>query len=65
VFETFPTDERLRLACGLTLQAMSRYSPEVMKRHTAKALPVFFFAMQEKRATGSDRNLISPFITRV
>ena len=64
VFETFLLDEGLRLACGLTLQAMSRYSPDVMKRHTAKALPAVFFAMHEKK-TGSDRGLITPFITRV
>ncbi|XP_020604939.1 proteasome-associated protein ECM29 homolog [Orbicella faveolata] len=44
-------DEGLRLACGLTLQAMSRYSPDVMKRHTAKALPAVFFAMHEKKTT--------------
>jgi len=44
-------DEGLRLACGLTLQAMSRYSPDVMKRHTAKALPAVFFAMHEKKKT--------------
>lgn len=64
VFETFLLDEGLRLACGLTLQAMSRYSPDVMKRHTAKALPAVFFAMHEKK-TGSDRGLITPFTTRV
>lgn len=46
-------DEGLRLACGLTLQAMSRYSPDVMKRHTAKALPAVFFAMHEKKTAGS------------
>jgi len=45
------SDEGLRLACGLTLQAMSRYSPDVMKRHTAKALPAVFFAMHEKKKT--------------
>ncbi|XP_078353041.1 LOW QUALITY PROTEIN: proteasome adapter and scaffold protein ECM29-like [Oculina patagonica] len=44
-------DEGLRLACGLTLQAISRYSPDVMKRHTAKALPAVFFAMHEKKTT--------------
>ena len=44
---------------------MSRYSPDVMKRHTAKALPAVFFAMHEKKTTGSDRCLISPFITSV
>ena len=63
--ETLLLDEGLRLACGLTLQAMSRYSPDVMKRHTAKALPAVFFAMHEKKTTGSDRSLISPFITWV
>ena len=51
-FELFVADEDLRLACGLTLQAMSRYSPDVMKRHTAKALPAVFFAMHEKKTTG-------------
>lgn len=65
VFETLLLDEGLRLACGLTLQAMSRYSPDVMKRHTAKALPAVFFAMHEKKTTGSDRSLISPFITGI
>ena len=45
------SDEGLRLACGLTLQAISRYSPDVMKRHTAKALPAAFFAMHEKKQT--------------
>lgn len=44
-------DEGVRLACGLTLQAMSRYSPDIMKRHTAKALPAVFFAMHEKNKT--------------
>ncbi|XP_044163962.1 proteasome adapter and scaffold protein ECM29-like isoform X2 [Acropora millepora] len=42
-------DEGLRLACGLTLQAISRYSSDVMKRHAAKALPAVFFAMNEKK----------------
>ena len=62
VFDILLLDEGLRLACGLTLQAMSRYSPDVMKRHTAKALPAVFFAMHEKKTTGSDRGLITPFI---
>ena len=65
VFETFLLDEGLRLACGLTLQAMSRYSPDVMKRHTAKALPAVFFAMHEKKTTGSDESLIFLFIASV
>ena len=43
------SDEGLRLACGLTLQAISRYSSDVMKRHAAKALPAVFFAMNEKK----------------
>lgn len=44
-------DEGLRLACGLTIQAMSRYSPDVLKRHTAKAMPAVFFAMHGKKKT--------------
>ena len=55
-------DESLRVACGLTLQAMTRYSPDVLRRHTSKVLPTVFFAVHEKKkATGSDACL---FITR-
>ncbi|XP_058950151.2 proteasome adapter and scaffold protein ECM29 isoform X1 [Pocillopora verrucosa] len=46
-------DEGLRLACGIALQAVSRYSPDVLKRHAAKALPAVFFAMHGKKATAS------------
>ena len=42
----------MRLACGIALQAVSRYSPDAMKRHAAKALPAVFFAMHGKKATG-------------
>lgn len=52
------SDEGVRLACGLTLQAMSRYSPDIMKRHTAKALPAVFFAMHEKNKTEGNRVVV-------
>jgi hypothetical protein len=45
-------DPGLRLACGFTFQAMTRYSPDVMKRHLTKALPTAYFAMHEKKKTG-------------
>ncbi|XP_031556184.1 proteasome adapter and scaffold protein ECM29-like [Actinia tenebrosa] len=47
-------DPGLRMACGLTFQAMTRYSPDIMKRHLTKALPTAYFAMHEKKkADGS------------
>ncbi|XP_068677297.1 proteasome adapter and scaffold protein ECM29-like isoform X3 [Montipora foliosa] len=49
-------DESLRLACGHTLQAISRYSSDVMKHHAAKALPAVFFAMNEKKNTQASGN---------
>ncbi|CAH3027447.1 unnamed protein product [Porites evermanni] len=53
-------DKGLRLACGLTLQAVSRYSPDVMKRHAAKALPAVFFAMHGmKESTDGGNNSTS------
>ena len=51
-FKHLLSDEGLRLACGIALQAVSRYSPDVLKRHAAKALPAVFFAMHGKKATG-------------
>ncbi|EDO42544.1 predicted protein, partial [Nematostella vectensis] len=42
----------LRLACGLTFQAITRYSPDVMRSHASKVLPTAYFAMHEDKKTG-------------
>ena len=42
----------MRHACGVTLQAISQRSPDVLKRHTALALPLAFLAMHEKKKKG-------------
>ncbi|XP_046357928.2 proteasome adapter and scaffold protein ECM29-like isoform X1 [Haliotis rufescens] len=44
-------DESFRLACGLTLQAMSQHSSDALKRHATLAMPLAFFAMHEKVKT--------------
>ena len=38
----------MRHACGITLQAIARRSPDVLKRHGALALPLAFLAMHQK-----------------
>ncbi|XP_048584699.1 proteasome adapter and scaffold protein ECM29 isoform X2 [Nematostella vectensis] len=45
-----------RLACGLTFQAITRYSPDVMRSHASKVLPTAYFAMHEDKKTGSNSN---------
>ncbi|XP_077980977.1 proteasome adapter and scaffold protein ECM29-like [Glandiceps talaboti] len=47
-------DEGIRVACGLTLQAMARQNPDIVKRHAAIALPLAFLAMHQKNADTDD-----------
>ncbi|XP_019632493.1 PREDICTED: proteasome-associated protein ECM29 homolog [Branchiostoma belcheri] len=42
-------ESSIRQACGLTLQAMARHNPDVLKRHATQVLPLAFLAMHEKR----------------
>ncbi len=47
------SDDSVRHACGVTLQAISQRSPDVLKRHSALALPLTFLAMHEKKKKGT------------
>uniref|UniRef100_T1J5P2 TOG domain-containing protein n=1 Tax=Strigamia maritima TaxID=126957 RepID=T1J5P2_STRMM len=42
-------EENLRISCGSTLQAIARYSPDVLKEHAAQALPLAFLAMHSNK----------------
>ena len=54
----YPSDEGLRHACGLTLQAITRHAPDILKRHAARALPMAYFAMHEKKTSGRSRRIL-------
>ncbi|XP_022097180.1 proteasome-associated protein ECM29 homolog [Acanthaster planci] len=49
-------DEMLHTACGLTLQAMSRHSPDTFKKHNTQVLPLAFLAMHVKKEKVSGRS---------
>lgn len=49
-------DEGVRHACAVTLQAITRRSPDVTRAHGALALPLAFLGMHQQKPTesGSD-----------
>ncbi|XP_070562742.1 proteasome adapter and scaffold protein ECM29-like isoform X2 [Ptychodera flava] len=49
-------DENIRTACGLTLQAMARQAPDILKRHASTALPLAFLAMHECKTDSDSDN---------
>ncbi|XP_013777201.1 proteasome-associated protein ECM29 homolog [Limulus polyphemus] len=44
-----------RSACGYTIQAMAKYSPDVLRAHSAHVLPLVFLAMFEKTYKGEKK----------
>jgi len=41
------SEEAAHNGCGLTLNAISRQSPDVLKNHASLAMPLAFLAMHE------------------
>ncbi|GFO03251.1 proteasome-associated protein ecm29-like protein [Plakobranchus ocellatus] len=42
-------DSNAHHACSVTLQAMARHAPDILRRHAKDAMPLAFFAMHEER----------------
>ncbi|GFS17153.1 proteasome-associated protein ECM29-like protein, partial [Elysia marginata] len=42
-------DSNAHHACCVTLHAMARHAPDILRRHAKEAMPLAFFAMHEKR----------------
>ncbi|XP_076347189.1 proteasome adapter and scaffold protein ECM29 [Tachypleus tridentatus] len=48
-----------RSACGYTVQAMAKYSPDVLRAHSSQVLPLVFLAMFEKAYKGEKKADVS------
>lgn len=42
-------DSNAHHACSVTLHAMARHAPDILRRHANEAMPLAFFAMHEKK----------------
>ena len=43
------TDSNAHHACCVTLHAMARHAPDILRRHANEAMPLAFFAMHEEK----------------
>ncbi|KAF5283686.1 hypothetical protein FQR65_LT13757 [Abscondita terminalis] len=50
-------DDSIRSACAQTIQAISHYSPEVLKQYSTTVLPLAFFAMHTEKTPDTENTV--------